>query len=242
MRVTTHGSNLTQLIRLPSIFPANCYLVREGTALTLIDTALPGSATGILSAARKLDLPITRIVLTHAHMDHVGSLDDLRRALPNAEVLISERDARFLAGDRRLDPGEEPQKLRGSWKTCTTTPTGFIKHGDRVGSLRVIASPGHTPGHVAFFDTRDGTLIAGDAFQTRAGIAVAGVARPLFPFVAMGTWSREIALASAVTLRDLGPSRLATGHGNVLEAPAEAMEGAIAVARRKTARVAPHGA
>lgn len=242
MRVTTHGAYLTQLTRLPRVFPVNCYLVKESDSLTLIDAALPGSTAGILAAASKLGLPITRIVLTHAHMDHVGSLDAVHAALPEAEVLISERDARFLAGDRRLDPGEQPGKARGSWKTCATRPTGYLCGGTRVGSLLAVPTPGHTPGHMALLDTRDGTLIAGDAFQTRAGIAVSGTLRPLFPFVAMATWSKTRALESALGLRDLKPARLAVGHGEVLEAPATAIDHAIAEAHRRLGSQVRRGA
>ncbi len=241
MRITTHGTYLTQLTRLPRVFPVNCYLVREDDGFTLIDAALPGSAPAIRAAARKHGLPIRRIVLTHAHMDHVGSLDALHEGLPEAEVLISERDSRMLAGDLRLDPGESPAKLRGSWKTCTTRPTAFLKHGDRIGSLQVLAAPGHTPGHMAFFDPRDGTLIAGDAFQTRAGVAVSGTMRPLFPFPAMATWSKPIALDSAIALRALQPKRLAIGHGEVLETPLPAIDRAIAVAERALGRMVQHG-
>jgi glyoxylase-like metal-dependent hydrolase (beta-lactamase superfamily II) len=241
MRITRHGTYVTQLTRLPRVFPVNCYLVRDGDGFTLIDTALPGSDTAIRAAARREGLPIRRIVLTHAHMDHVGSLDALHESLPEADVLISERDARMLAGDMRLDPGESPAKLRGSWKVCATRPTGFLRHGDRVGSLQVVASPGHTPGHMSLFDTRDGTLIAGDAFQTRAGVAVSGTIRPLFPFVALGTWSKPASLDSAIVLHDLQPRRLATGHGNVLEAPLPAIEHAIAVAQRALGRQVEYG-
>jgi len=58
MRVTTHGAYLTQLTRLPHVFPVNCYLVREDDGLTLVDVALPGSAPAIRAAARKLGAPI----------------------------------------------------------------------------------------------------------------------------------------------------------------------------------------
>jgi glyoxylase-like metal-dependent hydrolase (beta-lactamase superfamily II) len=241
MKVTRHGANLVQLTRFPHVFPVNCYLVRDGDGLTLVDAALPGSAPAILAAARSLGAPIVRIALTHAHGDHVGSLDALHAALPAAEVLVPAREAPFLAGDRSLAPGEPQARLRGSWQVCTTRPTRLLVPGDRVGSLQVVAAPGHTPGHVAYVDTRDGTLIAGDAFQTRGGIAVAGVVRPLFPFPAMGTWHRPTALASARALRALSPARLAVGHGAVLAAPLPAMDRAIAAAERTVAAAAPQG-
>ena len=242
MRVTTHGTYLVQLTRFPRVFPVNCYLVREDDGLTLVDASIPGSAPAILKAARALGLPIRRIVLTHAHGDHIGALDALHQLLPEAAVLASARDARFLAGDMRLDPGEPQTKLRGAYQTIATRPTELLSDGDRVGSLQVIASPGHTPGHIALFDSRDGSLIAGDAFQTRAGVAVSGTVRPLFPFPAMATWNRPLALASARRLRDLAPSRLAIGHGEVLEQPLAAIDQAIAVAAREMGELRTYGA
>jgi glyoxylase-like metal-dependent hydrolase (beta-lactamase superfamily II) len=242
MRVTRHGAFLSQLTRFPRMFPVNCYLVREDDGLTLIDAAIPGSEAAILNAARELGRPIHRIVLTHAHGDHIGSLDALRRLLPDAEVLISARDARFLAGDMSLDPAEPQARLRGAYQTVATRPTRLLADGDRVGALLVVASPGHTPGHVALFDTRDGSLIAGDAFQTRAGLAVSGRMRPLFPFPAMATWHRPTALASARRLRELNPTRLAVGHGEILERPSDALDRAIAEAARDLGEMQPHGA
>src|SRR6266567_227796 len=132
MKITTFGANLIQLTRYPVLFPVNCYLVREDDGFTLIDTGLPGSAPAILAAAQAHGAPIRRIVLTHAHMDHVASLDALHAALPDAEV--------------------QQGKLRGSYQTCATRPTRELAPGDRLGSLQVIAAPGHTPGHLAFLD------------------------------------------------------------------------------------------
>jgi glyoxylase-like metal-dependent hydrolase (beta-lactamase superfamily II) len=141
-----------------------------------------------------------------------------------------------------VDPDEPQAKLRGSYQTIATRPTRLLADGDRVGSLEVVSTPGHTPGHIALFDLRDGALIAGDAFQTRAGVAVAGTMRWLFPFPAMATWSRLLALASARRLRSLEPARLAVGHGEVLEQPLAAMEAAIAVAARALGELQTHGA
>ncbi len=237
MRVTVLTPRLIQLTALPRVFPINCYLVREDDGFTLIDAGMYG-AKAILAAAAKQGAPIRRIVLTHAHADHVGTLDALHAVLPDAEVLISPRDARPLMGDRSVDADEPGNKLPGGWKTCTTKPSGLLRAGDRVGSLEVVAAPGHTPGHLAFLDTRDRALIAGDAFQTRGGIAVSGIIRPLFPFPAMATWDLPTALRTAVELRALNPSLLTVGHGRALVSPASAMDQAIAAAERKlTSRV-----
>jgi glyoxylase-like metal-dependent hydrolase (beta-lactamase superfamily II) len=220
-----HGDNLIQVTRLGSV---NAYLVREEDGLTVVDTGLPGSAKAILAAAGEAGGQIRRIALTHAHGDHVGSLEALHEQLPDAEVLISARDARFLRGDRSFDSGEPQTKLKGSYPKVDVQPTRLLGPGDRVGSLEVVTSPGHTPGHVAYLDTRDRTLIAGDAYQTLGGIAVAGKVRPLFPLPAMATWHKAMALESARRLRALDASRLAVGHGRVLESPGAAMDRAIA--------------
>ena len=234
MKSTAHGERLVQLTRYPKVFPVNVYLVREEDGFTLVDTGLSGSEVAYLAVARELGGEIRRIALTHAHGDHTGSLDALREALPEAEVLVPEREASFLRGDLDLTPEEQRLgELKGWWKVARTEPTREITAGDRVGSLEVVAAPGHTPGQVAFFDARDRTLIAGDAFQTRAGIAVSGVMRPLFPFPALATWSLSTALESARRLRTLSPSRLAVGHGPVIEDPLDAMDHAIQVAERK---------
>lgn len=233
MKVTQHGNNLWKLTRL---FVINCYLVREDDGLTLVDAGIGGSAGDILQAAREIGLPITGVALTHAHGDHVGSLDDVCRQLPDAEVAFTERTAEFLKGNLALKPDEPQAELRGGFETRATRPTRTLAPGETVGSLRVLASPGHTPDHVAFFDERDGTLIAGDAFQTQGGIAVAGIRRWLFPLPAMATWHLPTALQSALALRDLKPSRLATGHGRVLEDPLASMDKAIREAQEKVGR------
>ncbi len=225
-----HSPHLYRLVRYGLV---NLYLVLEDDSLTVVDTATSGTENHIAEAAEKLGQPVRRILLTHAHIDHVGSLDALHALYPDAEVIISARDARFLAGDMTLDTDEPQDRLRGGFPEIQTRPTRLLEDGDTVGSLRAVASPGHTPGHMAFWDTRDGTLLAGDAFQTQAGLAVAGDLRLLFPLPALATWHKPTALGSAQKLAALEPERLAVGHGPVLENPSEAMRrGAEKLARQ----------
>ncbi len=233
MKVTASGNNLFQLTHLGAI---NCFLVREDDGFTLIDTSWPGSqAQPIMLEANKLGQPIARVLLTHAHIDHVGSLDALHTALPDVPVAISERDARLLSGDLSLDPSEPQGKQPGGYP-CKTKPTLLLHEGDRVGSLEVIATPGHSPGHVAFLDTRDRALIAGDAFQRLGGVAVSGTFVLFFPLPAFSTWHKGLCLESARKLLALQPSLLAVGHGRVLSNPQPEMERAIRVMEQSLAK------
>lgn len=225
---------LYQVTFMANVFPVNCYLVEEEDGLTLIDAALGFSTKGILKAAKTIGKPITKIILTHAHEDHVGALDSLKEVLPEVPVYISIRDHRLMNDDRSLDPHEEQTPIKGGVpKKLKTRANILLKEGDLIGSLTAIESPGHTPGSMAFLDLRSKTLIAGDAFQTRGGMAVAGDLKPLFPFPSFGTWSKKTALGSAKKLESYEPMLLAVGHGEMIENPVSMMARAIGNLERK---------
>jgi glyoxylase-like metal-dependent hydrolase (beta-lactamase superfamily II) len=170
-----------------------------------------------------------RIALTHAHGDHIGSLDALHAQLPDAEVLIGAREVRLLKKDKSLDPGEPQSKIKGSLPGAKTEPTRTLVPGDRVGSLEVLAAPGHTPGQVAFLDPRDQTLYCADVFTTWGGVvATTAVLNPRFPLASPATWDRPTEVATARALRALDPARLAPGHGKIVENPGAQMDAAIA--------------
>jgi glyoxylase-like metal-dependent hydrolase (beta-lactamase superfamily II) len=221
-----------QLTRYAALFPINCYLVTDEDGLTLVDSTVSSPADQVEQLAREIGTPLRRLALTHAHGDHVGGVAAMRERFPSLEISIGERDARLLSGDKSLDPDEPQTPVKGFFNKAEWRLDRVLKPGDRVGSLEVVPAPGHTPGQVAFLDVRDRALIAGDAFQTRGGLAVAGVVRPLFPFPALATWHKPTALATAKTLRGLNPSRLAVGHGDVLESPGAPLDRALEKAER----------
>jgi glyoxylase-like metal-dependent hydrolase (beta-lactamase superfamily II) len=196
----------------------NCFLVLEDDGITVIDTTMKASKLIVQAAALKSQ-PIKRVILTHAHDDHVGSLDALAAAVPDIEVIMSPRDARLLAGDFSLDDDEPQTKIRGSLKGQKTVPTRELVDDESIGSLKAIFTPGHTPGHFALLDERDGTLFTGDVFSTLGGLATSAVYNPLFPLVKHGTWHPPTVLESARALAALDPARLAPGHGRVFEDP-----------------------
>ncbi len=215
-----------QLTRLNFV---NAYLVKEADGLTLVDTGLSGSAGAILKAAAQLaptlgSGTIKCVLLTHAHVDHIGSLDAVVAALSasgeKVEVAIGRREARMLPKPPKQDlmllPGEPPCHMKGSFSGADTEPTRLLEDGEMFGSLRVIATPGHTPGHLSFLDERDGTLYAGDALLTIGGsVNIPGFGPWWFPLAGLATWHRPSALKSARKLAELGVERVAPGHGPV---------------------------
>jgi len=233
VQLVQETKNLFRLTRFGMI---NCFLVRENDGLALVDTGLAGSAPGILRAARTLRAPIRRIVLTHAHIDHVGSTDSLIRELPDIEFVVGQRESRLLRRDFSLDARETGKKLLG-FPGVNSCPTRLVNDGDCIGSLQALTSHGHTPGHMAYLDVRDGSLIAGDAFTTQMGVIAAGVFKFYFPFPALFSWNREYAAETARKLRNLKPARLSVGHGKTIESPLAAMDRAVELAFRQCAKM-----
>jgi glyoxylase-like metal-dependent hydrolase (beta-lactamase superfamily II) len=155
---------------------ANVYVLKNGEELTVVDAGMPRNAGKILSYVRRMgEQPssISTIVLTHCHIDHVGSAYELRKAT-NAKVAIHAEDADFLAGKRAVP---RPKGVAGSlfraaslfFRFTTFQPDMTLKEGDIVAGLKVIHTPGHTPGSISLVDPKRELIFVGDTLRYSEG-------------------------------------------------------------------------
>ena len=221
MKIKSVGEHGKQLTRFGIV---NCFLVLEDDGYTLIDANLKGSEEDILKAAG--DLPIKHILLTHPHVDHVGSADALMAKVTGLKLLSSERSIPILQipPDLSLRLGEVGP-IRGGTPGIATKVTQTVAEGDHVGSLLVIDTPGHIHGHQSFLDERDGTLYAGDEFGSLTQLSITGFTPWWFPMKAFS--NRDQAKETARKLQSYPIRRVACGHGKVSEGGRELLQGAI---------------
>ena len=147
---------------------------------TLVDTGLPGQFDAIatvLAYARVRVADLKRIILTHQDIDHVGSLHDLVQA-SGARVLAHAIETPYIDGSEpprfaRPEALAQRPELRAVAERFQPTPVDEqLPDGARLdlaGGVRVIGTPGHTPGHMCLYHERTRTLIAGDALTASDG-------------------------------------------------------------------------
>lgn len=164
-------------------FDVHAFLIDDSDdagGLTLIDTLFDYNPVIIATQIRALGRPLsdlTTIILTHAHRSHLGGLAALKR-LTGATVYAHEWEADIIAGERRAQSVSWlPQDPLVTWHYQIGNNLGLSSHppckvdrylrgGEQLGSLEIIHTPGHSPGHLAFYHRGHRVLFTGDAVVT----------------------------------------------------------------------------
>lgn len=139
-------------------FATNCYVIHDDTGCWIADAGFDPAA--MIDHVRALGVTPTHCVLTHAHIDHIFGLDDVRRAFPGIRVLLHDAEAPWL---------DDPQlNLSAAFgQPYTTTPADEpLRDGQELdlpgGPWKVLHTPGHSPGGVTLFSENAQAAIVGD--------------------------------------------------------------------------------
>jgi glyoxylase-like metal-dependent hydrolase (beta-lactamase superfamily II) len=199
------------------------FLIEHGAELTLIDTLYETDARLVLAEIRRLGrapADLKRIAITHAHRSHLGGVAVLKRE-SGARVLAHEWEADIVAGGRKAQPVTILPRLplrawfpfqvglavgRGKHPPCPVDEA--LKEGDEVAGFQVLYTPGHSPGHLAFWSPEHRLLLSGDAIATWPRFEAGWPAFTLNP---------ELHRASIRRMATLEATTVAVGHGDPIQ-------------------------
>jgi len=217
-------------VYLMSAGRANIYLLR-GEDLTLIDTGMPGEGENVIRSIKKIGRTvkeINHILITHAHMDHMGSLAVLKEA-SGAKVIAGKEEVDYIQGAKKTWSMDR-EGLGGTiFKTALFFMETFVfkyeptvvdvpcQGGEIIdcfGGIQVIASPGHSPGSLSYYQQEEKILFTGDALS-----GVSGLRLP----PRLGCADYPAALRSVKRLAELNFEKCFFGHGDPVTSEASLM-------------------
>lgn len=194
------------------------WLVRSSDGWVMIDCG-PSTSQSALEqgiAAAGVDIrDVTRIVLTHIHLDHAGAVGTLLRDYPHLKVTVHQDAAPVLIDPSRLirsatmSFGNSMEQLWGEIIGIEADRIDPVLPGETVPGTRLwaIHTPGHTGTHLSYLNLDDGVLFAGDAAHARLPVS-----KVIIPTLAPIELDFDAWQATAVKLRALAPTALALPH------------------------------
>lgn len=205
-------------------------IIIEKDEMILVDCGYPGSLGLIIEAAAKQGIHLehlTGLLLTHHDIDHMGSAADITRNFPRVKVYASLKEAPYISGVKkslRLQQAEDlfpalpeqhqPGALLFMEALNRLVPVAVqetLLNNDVLleGALQVVATPGHTPGHISIYLPHDRVLLAADALVVEDGALA--IANPQFTLDLPEAW------ASVNKLAKLDLCKIICYHGGVVE-------------------------
>jgi glyoxylase-like metal-dependent hydrolase (beta-lactamase superfamily II) len=175
-------------------------LVRDGEGF-VVDTGVAGKASDIeaaLSEAGSSWAEVGHVILTHKHPDHIGSAPDVVDKATRAMVYAGAEDIGAIKVSRRITA---------------------VADGDKVGGLTIVATPGHTPGHVSVLDPSSRVFVAGDAIVGQDG--------DVGPPGEQYTEDMDVAMQSVAKIGKLDFDIALFGHGEPISSDANAKVAAL---------------
>lgn len=167
-------------------------LLWDENEVVLVDTGIPGQLEEIREAMDKAGVPfhkLTKVILTHQDIDHIGSLPAILEAADHKiEIMAHEADKPFIEGNKpplKMNPErvakmleslpeEQRQKIQLMFGTpIIATVNQTLSDGEVLpycGGITIIYTPGHTPGHISLYLHSSKTLITGDALVATNGV------------------------------------------------------------------------
>lgn len=178
----------------------NCYVVVSASVCWIVDVGFEPGA--MLAWIERQKLTPTQVVLTHAHVDHIGGLHEVRGRYPDIPILIHDAEREFLT-DASLNLSmfmDEP--------FVGPDATGSLSHGQTLtlgdAAFEVRHTPGHSPGNVCLYQAEAGVAIVGDT------LFAGSIGRHDFP-TSNGRQLLESIRSQLFTLPDA--TRVLPGHG-----------------------------
>lgn len=170
--------------RESTIYPT---LLWDNNTVVLVDAGLPVSLSEIKKAIEESGVSfekISKIIVTHQDIDHIGGIKSILEELPDVEVLAHEKEKPYIQGEvefvrlkglmERMKslPEEDQEKILDMIKKAPTEVNKTLKDAEELpycGGIIIIHTPGHTPGHICLYHKSSKTIIAGDAMNVIDG-------------------------------------------------------------------------